>query len=139
MHGRCAVRRVRLDLAPKSYAVRPMVADQCADYASVRGTGAADASQPAVIAAARSFLQEIPMSTQMKKLNHKLDKLADKAKDRTERLTGKAKDGAEKLAGKVIDSANDVAHSAAEKARLQTKKAGKKLIETGEKIVKLAK
>jgi hypothetical protein len=139
MHGRRTVRRARLELAPMSYAVRPMVAAQRAGYASVTGTDAADASQIAVVAAARSFLQEIRMSTQMKKLNHKLDKLADKAKGGTERLTGKAKDGAEKLAGKVIDSANDVAHAAAETARRQTKKAGKKLIETGEKVVKLAK
>jgi hypothetical protein len=116
-----------------------MVADRRAGYASVRGTGAADASQTAEIAKGKSFLQEIRMSTQMKKLNHKLDRLADKAKDGTERLAGNAKDGAEKLAGKVIDSANDAAHAAAEGARRQTKKAGEKLIETGEKMVKLAK
>jgi vacuolar-type H+-ATPase subunit H len=130
---------VRVQLALKGYAVRPMVADQCAGYASTRGTGAADASQTAVIAAARPFLQEIRMSTQMKKIDRKLDKLADKAKDGTEKLAGKAKQSAEKLAGKVIDSANDAAHAAAKTARRQTKKAGEKLIETGEKIVKLAK
>jgi hypothetical protein len=68
------------------------------------------------------------MSTPIKKINHKLDTLADKAKG-----------GAEKLAGKIIDSANDVAHAAAEKARHGTARAGEKLIETGEKITKLAK
>jgi hypothetical protein len=116
-----------------------MVAGHRAGYASTRGTGAADASQTTVIVAARSFLQEIRMSTQMKKIDRKLDKLAGKAKDGTEKLAGKAKAGTEKLAGKVIDSANDVAHSAAETARRQTKKAGERLIETGEKMVKLAK
>jgi hypothetical protein len=68
------------------------------------------------------------MTTQFKKINHKLDKLADSAKD-----------GAEKISGKIVDSANDVAHAAAEKIRLGTEKAGEKIIEAGEKITKLAK
>lgn len=151
----------RVILTSTAYAVRAMVAGESSGYASIAGTEFTDASQRAVIAAASSFLQEIRMSTQIKKLNHKLDsladkakggaeKLADKAKGGAEKLAGKAKDGAEmladkaadraeKLAGKIIDSANDVAHAAAEKARQQTKKAGGKLIEAGEKITKLAK
>ncbi|MGH7654252.1 MAG: hypothetical protein ACREN6_06265 [Gemmatimonadaceae bacterium] len=68
------------------------------------------------------------MSSKIKKLNRKLDKMANNAKD-----------GTEEIAGKIIDAANDVAHSAAEKARQQTEKAGEKLIEAGEKIVKMAK
>jgi len=68
------------------------------------------------------------MSTHIDKVNHKLDKLA-----------GKAKDGAEKVAEKIIDSANDVAHAAAEKARQGTEKVGEKMIEAGEKITKMAK
>jgi len=148
-------------LTSTAYAVRAMVAGEPSGYASNAGTEFTDASQRAVIAAASSFLQEIRMSTQIKKLNHKLDSLADKAKGGAEKLADKAKggaekladkakdgagmlankavDGAEKLAGKIIDSANDVAHAAAEKARQQTKKAGGKLIEAGEKITKLAK
>ena len=125
-------------LASKTYAVRAMVADRRSGYASLTGTGPSDASESAAIGTVSSFLQEIQMSN-MKKLNRKLDTLADKAKGGTEKLADKAKHGAEKLAGKVIDSANDVAHSAAEKARRQTKKAGEKLIETGEKITKLAR
>jgi vacuolar-type H+-ATPase subunit H len=133
-----------------AYAVRAMVAGESLGYASIAGAEFTAASQRAVVASASSFLQEIRMSTQIKKLNHKLDsladkaksgagKLADKAKDGAEMLADKAADGAEKLAGKIIDSANDVAHAAAEKARQQTKKAGGKLIEAGEKITKLAK
>jgi vacuolar-type H+-ATPase subunit H len=140
----------RVILTSTAYAVRAMVAGEPSGYASNAGTEFTDASQRAVIAAASSFLQEIRMSTQIKKLNHKLDsladkakggaeKLADKAKGGAEKLAGKAAGGAEKLAGKIIDSANDVAHAAAEKARQQTKKAGGKLIEAGEKITKLAK
>ena len=162
----------RVILTSTAYAVRAMVAGEPSGYASNAGTEFTDASQRAVIAAASSFLQEIRMSTQIKKLNHKLDSLADKAKGGAEKLADKAKggaekladkakggaekladkakdgagmladkavDGAEKLAGKIIDSANDVAHAAAEKARQQTKKAGGKLIEAGEKITKLAK
>ncbi len=68
------------------------------------------------------------MSTNIKKLNRKLDHMAEDAKD-----------GAEKLAGKIIDSANDVAHAAAETARQQTAKAGEKMIEAGEKLTKMAK
>ena len=126
-------------LTSTAYAVRAMVAGEPSGYASNAGTEFTDASQRAVIAAASSFLQEIRMSTQIKKLNHKLDSLADKAKNGAEKLADKAVGGAEKLAGKMIDSANDVAHAAAEKARQQTKKAGGKLIEAGEKITKLAK
>ena len=68
------------------------------------------------------------MSTNIRKLNRKLDTMA-----------GNAKDGAGKMAGKIIDKANDVAHAATEKARRQTAKAGEKLIEAGEKITKMAK
>jgi ferritin-like metal-binding protein YciE len=68
------------------------------------------------------------MTTHIKKINNKLDALADKAKG-----------GAEKIAEKIIDSANDVAHSAAEKARHGTEKVGEKMIAAGEKITKLAK
>jgi vacuolar-type H+-ATPase subunit H len=143
-------RRNRVILTSTAYAVRAMVAGESSGYASIEGTEFTDASQRAAIAAALSFLQEIRMSTQIKKLNHKLDslagkaksgaeKLADKAKDGAEMLADKAADRAEKVAGKIIDSANDVAHAAAEKARRQTKKAGGKLIEAGEKITKLAK
>jgi len=165
VHRRRTTRRFRrwnrVILTSTAYAVRAMVAGEPSGYASNAGTEFTDASQRAVIAAASSFLQEIRMSTQIKKLNHKLDSLADKAKGGAEKLADKAKggaekladkakdgagmladkavDGAEKLAGKIIDSANDVAHAAAEKARQQTKKAGGKLIEAGEKITKLAK
>ena len=68
------------------------------------------------------------MSSRIKQLNLKLDKIA-----------GNAKDGAGQIAGKIIDAANDVAHAATEKARRQTEKAGEKLIEAGEKITKMAK
>jgi vacuolar-type H+-ATPase subunit H len=165
VHQRRTIRRFRrwnrVILTSTAYAVRAMVAGEPSGYASTAGTEFTDASQRAVIAAVSSFLQEIRMSTQIKKLNHKLDSLADKAKGGAEKLADKAKggaekladkakdgagmladkavDGAEKLAGKIIDSANDVAHAAAEKARQQTKKAGGKLIEAGEKITKLAK
>ena len=68
------------------------------------------------------------MTSQMHKLNKKLDTLADHAKD-----------GAEKIAEKIVDSANDVAHAAAEQVRKGTAIAGEKMIEAGEKITKLAK
>ncbi len=68
------------------------------------------------------------MSSNIEKINDKLDTIADKAKD-----------GAERMAEKVIDVANDVAHAAAEKARQGTEKVGEKLVDVGEKITKLAK
>ncbi|HXD23700.1 MAG TPA: hypothetical protein VN613_10110 [Gemmatimonadaceae bacterium] len=68
------------------------------------------------------------MSTKIKKLNRKLDTMADNAKE-----------GAEKVAGKIIDTANNVAHAATKEARRRTEKAGEKLIEAGEKITKMAR
>jgi hypothetical protein len=66
--------------------------------------------------------------TTIKKVNRKLDKLADKAKD-----------GAEQVAGKVVDAANIVAHAAVEKVRQGTEKVGETMIGAGEKITKMAK
>ncbi len=70
------------------------------------------------------------MTTRMKKVNKTLDKL-----EWTARKTAR-KSSPEK----VVDSANDMAHSAApRKIRKQTAKAGDKLIETGEKVRRMAK
>jgi hypothetical protein len=68
------------------------------------------------------------MPTRIRKINHKLDTMADNAKD-----------GAGKMAGRIIDAANNVAHAATEKARRQTKMAGEELIKAGAKITKMAK
>jgi hypothetical protein len=126
-------------MASKCYAVRAMVADETRRYACVTGSHSAHGFHVAHAAMASSFKEEIQMTTQIKKINNKLDDMAEHAKDSAEKLAGKAADGAEKLAGKIIDSANDVAHAAAEKARQGTAKAGEKLIDVGEKITKMAK
>jgi vacuolar-type H+-ATPase subunit H len=126
-------------MASKCYAVRAMVADESDGYACV--TGAPDAGTNPRDGRRNGIViqEEIQMTTNIKKLNNKLDDLAEHAKDGAEKLAGKAADGAEKLAGKIIDSANDVAHAAAEKARQGTAMAGEKLIDVGEKITKMAK
>ena len=125
-------------MASKCYAVRAMVADESHGYACVTGSDSAAAIH---VPAPNGIViqEEKQMTTNIKKLNNKLDDLAEHAKDGAEKLAGKAADGAEKLAGKIIDSANDVAHAAAEKARQGTAMAGEKLIDVGEKITKMAK
>ncbi len=127
-------------MVSKCYAVRAMVADESPGYACVTGALPAE-NRPAERGAQNGIViqEEIQMTTKIKKLNNKLDDLAEHAKDGAEKLAGKAADGAEKLAGKIIDSANDVAHAATEKARRGTAKAGEKLIDVGEKISKMAK
>jgi hypothetical protein len=68
------------------------------------------------------------MTTRIRKVNKKLDKLADKAKD-----------GAGMVAEKIVDAANGVAHAAAEKVRKGTENVGEKMIDVGQKITKMAK
>ena len=116
-------------LTLKSYAVRVMVAEPDCGYLlggeqpyDSRDDRRHDAEQPA-----QSF-REIHMTARIKKIDHKLDDLAEKAKG-----------GAEKVTEKIIDAANSVAHAATAKARQGTESVGEKLIDVGEKITKMAK
>lgn len=56
-----------------------------------------------------------------------------------EKMAEHAKDSTVKAAEKIVDASLDAAHAAAEKTREQTKHVGEKVVEAGEKILKLVK